>query len=147
MLQKSFTLANYFFEVFSNSHITKQQDIKGGIMKISPALQRGIKAAEVATIETAKGLVGYAVTKDPLMTATVGKLAGDAVEIVVRAGTSIAMVKSNKLLHAVKLFDGNPANLVSDALEFGMFAGYTKSFREGLKLFVDMAKDMWKTPY
>lgn len=136
MLQKQFALANYFFEVFSNSHITKQQLIKGETVKISPRLQRGIKAAEIATIETAKGLAGYAVTKD-IRTA---KLFGDCSETAARSLLSVIMIKLGHVELANKISYGNPLNIITQM-------GYVGANFIEKGIYKKFAKEMWQKPY
>lgn len=140
-------VSKLFLSLLFNSVYYKQQLIKEKSMKISPTLQRGIKAAEVATIETAKGLAGYAVTKDPLMTATAGKFLGDSVEIGVRSIVGYVMMEIGHQERGVKLALGNPLNVLSDLLTLYGTRKNRESFHSGKELFKDIAKEMWKKPY
>lgn len=122
-----------------------------GIQRIisSPNVQRGIKAAEITGIETAKALLLSPLFKNDPMVGHFGlKFMGDmgegAVRVACGQGVSLLMMmrgKPNRDIHKVvdKIMYGNPFNVISTL-------GLLKS-RERWKEFTAFAKGMWRKPY
>lgn len=110
-----------------------------------PSVQRVVKAAEIAGIETTKAVLGYALTKDPFATTTQCKVIGDFFEWCARAAISSRLCDKGQSAKAAKVFLGNPLNLVADAfLLLGIKADYNNSKFKVLK---QVATVMFKKPY
>lgn len=114
----------------------------GTCFKNSHKFQRGLKSAEVGLIETGKFLACYQLTKDPLISMTLGKAIGDLFETLTRMHFAFCS-KSEKMLF------GNPLNTITQLGTMLLARAITKGIPETTTLsnWNEIAKEMWKSPY